>query len=802
MPNEKEPFTFALTNTTNTKTVTTTEFPAKIQFHNTESLIAKPSLTTTTRTTDSSMNKPKNSPQTNSINCDFWINAQTGDQNNATQFTFSLTKTTPTASEAKTPKASSNIFTYPTSSCSAVATTTTTSAMFDNYNSYSPFPFVSNTFLPPPTTSNLVGGCDPSVVAPNQFSFALTSTDSDKSNKSNNNHLNALNPFSIDATLQQPKAAAKPYSGNFYPMDNSNNATSNQAAQKRPDKVNRATVKTGDPIKEKQTPLNGKNADERIETNKYQVNWMAKSGNGTQSQQVNPQIEFKSNNTMNMPPIEFTVNTHNLPYIAPPPSILPKNSNRFDFAQKSDIFFAHPPGEDNFLWNKPASNCQQLEPPLILPPPKPPPPPPPTSFGAPLALPLMNAACVASASSKGGEKKTTASAPQQAQYSNMGHNNNFFSVSHLVDPNSNNKRSPKTKQQPQNAQKWKNVQKPAEMEFRKGKQQQQQQQQIPTNSYETMSSCSKIYSAEALIGGHNSDPVRMNTVQVRPKKDLFCGQQNHHPPSNMLLEGYGTLNQGAAEHTDFYDYSMGLHLPAANTSDKNHQHQSNPYQDTNSFYFPPPKSNLLDLAANTTTDYVQPPIFPPPVPLAVAPSSDAIVHKQSSCKMQSVSQHKVFKKSPVKANVEQNVSLQDYYSAASNARMHHNNYTNYDSNYFAPPPPPSLSINASAMGQNTLAHPSAAAPPPPLSHPNHHPPPPHHHTLPSFNYADNFRSSQNYSMVDYNNSVTATVATAPIGATVHSNSLTNFNLSSICPEINGTNTASENKTRHQNVSNW
>lgn len=759
---DKTPFTFCLTSTANSKNITS-------NLNNSHSnqnsgVISEPChLNTTTKTTTSygsrhiSSQPPNLSNDNNSsyFSCDFFGNSVPS-STAMPEFTFSLSKTTTTSSSNSTvptlinpqsnylPNYSSqqNLFGFN-------SIVTTSNSLADS-EAFTPFSFTSSSFIhppPPPCISSHISTAANSNSGTN-FTFSLSTSGAAKKpkNEPKDNYLNALNPFSIESTLSTGRSTMSAgthhepilnygnYGKDIHNYPACENIIPNNATLKTLDEKNK-TKNDGGKMKNKSVGKNQpiEKRDSGQENKKYQVNWMATSQNNNSSQQlpsdfghVLPFPDFCQNNMP--PPAPFN-------YVPPPPMVPQKanHNNQYELAKKSDIFFAHPP-EDNFTWSPSKSSTfgQSKTVPVtnnFMPPPllTAPPPTPPIVTQNP-SQKIINKI----------EKKSVIQPNLNQGYGSC------FSVSNLVESNKGSKsqRNGGGKLGSQAAQKWKSP-KQESQEFKKNA-------KNPTN-YEVLSSQSytNVYSAEALISGgpgfHNLPKIRTDDF---PEKVHSNSNYNQNQPItsqyNLPLEYPNSNLPSMQPEAEYYDYSLNHHPNQKLEPKHSSHHLFMPSEPSNSIYFPPKSGSSMMDYQPSSNDYVQP----------IAPPADMLNQNHGKDVNRQLSKSK----KPEKAL--------EFYNGPPIRSIHHQ-FNSYEPSFNAQPinQGPSTPTNLFSPHLNCL---ELETPLQPLQH---------------FNYTNNYKNHQGFGNngVEVNNGMNSGQTTT---TNYSGNSLTNFNLSSICPEIN------------------
>lgn len=612
-------------------------------------------------------------------------------------FTFSLTTSTVNGSQIESPSVHdkrrpskapttiiNNHYMSPMVVFNTSATPVPTPPIFDGFNpsSFNSFP---NSFLGP-TPPALPTDCQ---YGTNAFSFQLTSSNSSSQQPANQ----------LPSSSSPAKRTSRP----------------TEPSQRREKTTRKNHTSVGDKKKEALPP------PVIASHNKSHVNWMTDSTRNYNSDA--PQQHY---------PVASMNQTCNSYVPLPPPTTAPSTEvpvNVFrgdDFNQKSDIFFAHPAGEQRFMWNQPmevAAEKLHRHTDFNIPPLLPPPPPPTAAVVGPAGGPLLpNQGSFGMKQTPSQLSKQNSSVGDQYQP-----NGNYFSVSNLVGsnkktthvgstPDNNNSSSIKWK-----ASSW-------EMDFN------QAHQSMSINIHSAVASTtSKSYSAEALIGSHQSytaagSPVGEPYKSSNKRQIMFSIQDCLNPAVS------GGENADSEAHE--YNFNHTNVAPPPPSSQFGHDRGNEPkinHQSEQASSFP--------IFSN---DFMQPPLFPPPtLPRLSQPSSGMKGCSKSA--LNRVGEEEVKRKSQyesgsgtsmiVPSNDQQsNYELTSYFSTAAPSHAHP-----------PPPPPPSFLINSDP-----------------------------------FNYSDTCKLPQPYVAappLDFN------VTSGPAN-NFSANYLPNFNLSSICPEIN------------------
>ncbi|XP_059621595.1 uncharacterized protein LOC132265113 [Phlebotomus argentipes] len=562
------------------------------------------------------------------------------------------------------------------------------------------------------------------------FSFCLTSsTGKTAPIYTSTSSYNTLNPFSIDATLQTSN----------YRQQNFESAKNYQfypsQGQKQPSQKpqsNKYQQKDASRTQNVQQHQKSPAKKTQNQQSKYHnVNWM-----------TNSDYQGKSNDFHIPPPLDFTHTPNHaastFTYPPPPPPTL----GTIDLKSKSDIFFAHPP-EESFSWS-PNKLSNVLEPPAIH------------NYMPQTALPTLHGDLALSTTTPSAvishepqkEKNPVQNSLEgyQEQQQQQQQPGNFLSVSQLLVEQ--NKKGKKTKQ-------IKNVDDTARKSMKQEKKQFHCMNPPGNYSDQTLNysdtvrgnQYSNIYSAESLIG-YNS------------KKDKASGQQNYHQASLDLPSSGGNLFPGIELNNDINYNSNILFNPP-----------------TSSTFVPPPQNCMSMFPENDFYDYSgkaggpsksgqqQNAYYFNKSHQNGLPPMDYTAHKGDAKATNSPSFlgnkfNNVQSTSVVKTKKTPSAKIPDFYPPPPPPPSIHPNIGNYDSsvpssNYFSVP----LGVNSPHL--------------PPAEEPFHL----------HLNYSNTLKT-----LAPSNSSLYL-----PEGSNVSnpSNSLTNFHLSSICPEIN-------DKVRQQN----
>lgn len=676
-------FTFTLTGTTTTPTSTNAQYAATQEKNSPQAINpvrrsstnnkvgAYPdytsSLSTDTNTTNSwSYNTKKSLTQTEIHNVP--VDSQQSDYGDPQPFSFSLTSSSGSEPKGITSTASLGLV----SNGSAI-----------KYNA--PFNTFSNSFLAPPPPAQL--GPESSHYGTNAFSFQLTSSP------------NSLQPaYNIPmASLSNDLTTTNPFAT---PVVATN-------SKRIPNKTVKVQAKTTEPSKREKTVARKSSVqdkrNENLATNKSHVNWMTDS-----TRNLSTSMESMDNYSI-MTISQSTSNSY-LPITSSGASLFSTTHVntavpfRDDFTQKSDIFFAHPAGDERFLWNQPPIEIDRslrqvdFNVPQLLPPP-PPLPPPKTELVAvaPSILPVAPLSQSETAPKHVLKNRISGSDYQP--------NGNYFSVSNLVAPNKKPSLATISMQcSNTSANNWKSSNAVWDIDY-------SNQQKIVNSPVS-----SKSYTAEALIGHTSTYPGSMETLKSNKKSKAANVYSVQNCTSPLVISSVD-----ASEGLDFNCNSSG-----------------NPFQ-----FF--------------TNDFIQSPaIFPAPptLPLLSEPLSGMVpgnVSKKSG--------------TPTKQSIGSN-------KTPGNKRKSH--YDGGGSFIFQPNDPVPHQTNYD------LSSSSSFFPTPQAPHSAHFQ---MNSCSDSFNFSENYKISQPF------------VAPPPIEFNVPSTSsnystnyLPNFNLSSICPEINNVNT--------------
>lgn len=631
------------------------------------------SLSTDTKTTNSwSYNNKKSSSQTD-MN-DALVDSQQGDNGNPQPFSFSLTSSTGSEPKGITSSAKASL---------GLVSNGVTMGYNASFNSF---------LAPPPAQL----GADCSHYGTNAFSFQLTTSPSIQPAYNTpmaglGSDLTTANPFATPVIALNTKRVA------------------NRAAAT-------GQMKATEPVKREKMAARKSSGQEKknanLATNKSHVNWMTDS-----TKNISTPVDVNVMDNYSVLPVSQSAANSYLPVVTSAGSGLFGSTHvnsavpfRDDFTQKSDIFFAHPAGDERFLWNQPPIEMDRslrhvdFNVPQLLPPP-PPPPPQKTDLVA-LAPSIMPIASLSQT-----EASTKQLLKNRISGSDYQPNGNYFSVSNLVAPN---KKPPNSMQcSTISANNWKSTNGAWDMEYCG-------QQKIVTSSHRSPVS-SKNYTAEALIGHSPSTYLgSMETLKSNKKSKAANVYSVQNCTAPMVISG------------DCVDASEGL--------DFNCVSSGNPFQ-----FFP--------------NDFIQPPaIFPAPPTLPLLPETiPGSVSKKNG--------------TPIKGSSKTpGTKRKSHYDGGSGGTggsfiFQANDPVSHPTNY-------DLSSSSSFF-----------------STPQHPPPPPHflmNSCSDSFNFSDNCKITQPFVApppIEFN---------APLSSSGSSNYSTNylpnFNLSSICPEINNVNT--------------
>lgn len=657
----------------------------------------------------------------------------------AQPFTFALTKSTVSDTQVATA-----IFDAPPQ----VSTGTTGSSMlFDGYNAgaFNVFP---NAYMG--SAAVLPTDCQ---YATNAFSFQLTSSSSSQPTytpmpshaTTSNPHLNS---FSMSATLQQSSSPTKRTTS----KPNSVTDHSHLHGSSKPLEVNQRRDKTTTTTTHRKSSAGEKKkavvaaAAAHVEVapvvavapNKSHVNWMTDSTRNYTSTTTEHHHHY--------PAISQPCNAYASDPIQPHSTAGQGSTSVFreDFNQKSDIFFAHPGGEDRFLWNPPMMDTDRSVRP--------------TDYNVPQLLPPTFVQADASIFSGQGagemKQSTTSSSHGKLGSTDYQPNGSYFSVSSLVGPNKkysntshNNLNIHQSMSMESNGSKWKSPSCTNWLELdcnSKG--------HPPMH----MSSVSKasVYSAEALIGSNQtysaSGSATSGTYKPSTKrKNVFSIQECINPVAGDIAESDGI---------DYTSYNLLNAVPSpaqfgTRMDGKMNQQPANAIQEpTNPFpYF--------------SNEFMQPPLFPAPPNLpmlvpehgSVGSSSSAI--NKSSHKQQTLSSagrisgagHK--RKTRYEDSTGPHMILPGTGDPAAPMGGHQPNYD--------------LTSSASYFSAPSQPHPPSF-----LFNPD------------SFNYSDNCKLAQPPFVASAAPPLDFNVTPLGPSSNYTANYLPNFNLSSICPEIN------------------
>ncbi|GAB0088107.1 hypothetical protein DMENIID0001_024870 [Sergentomyia squamirostris] len=672
----KSEFTFSLTKTTSTAPCTS---------YKADSLYNPFNLTTTSNNSTYSVaptiDTTLSLPLPLNISSTIYPNVS-DDPPGKTQgtFTFSLTNTTSTPIYYS--KASTNLnISFPTN---------------DSYNAYNPFSY------------NDPVGIKQSTDTGTNFSFCLTTTAAKTTPiyTSTSTSYNTLNPFSIDATLQSTNYRQNNYDSSknyqFYPNQGQKTGTN----QKQVNRGYQQSPRNQIPQQQQQKSPSKKTQNQQSKY--HNVNWMTNS-------------DYAKNNDFCIPPpLDFThgANTGSFSYPPPPP---PPTLGSIDLKSKSDVFFAHPPGEDNFSWS-PNKLSNVLEPPSIhnyLPQA-----PLPTLHGD-LAL-STTVASIGPVIQDSGKDKTDQLHNYQDQHQQSG---NFLSVSQLlVEQNKKAKKSKNIKSDDQ-----------SRKTGRHDKKQYPCMNALPTyadinynhTSKGNQQQYSNIYSAESLIGY---------------KKDRVS-QQNYHQPTLDLPSTGTNLFPGIDVNNDInYNSSILFNPPTSSNFVPPLQNCMSVFPE-NDFYDYSTKSGVTKLSQQQNTYMAKSYQNNMSMDIKTAPS---YANKYNTSQAPPISTSAKVKKTS-------SSKISDFYPPPPHPPPTIPNYDQAVSsaNYFSVP----LGVNSPHL--------------PPAEDPFH---------LHHFNYSNPLK----------NLAPTNSTLYLPEGSSApNSNTLTNFHLSSICPEIN-------DKVRQQN----
>lgn len=634
----------------------------------TETTVTGSSLSTDTKTTNSwSYNNRKKinvlegpEAQTYSVQQHFM---------NSTPFTFSLTKASNSEPTNTTDQMNCNgIF-------NAVPPQVTNCSLFDGYNASS-FNTYSNSFLG--ASSVLPTDCQYST---NAFSFQLTSSSS-----------------------SQPTYTSMPSSQNALYLPAVSSAT-------------RKSYKPSDPSGRKEKPIRKSNAQDSTKRKSGQI--------GLGMIQDNSPITKSHVNWMTDPPDDLnlysgpamSVNQPCSSQFPPPPvphtlsSTTPRILRGDDYNQKSDIFFAHPLGEERFLWeNDRTPRHSELNAPSLLPTAPPP------TFGHTDTLLFAN--------------QPTSSAVLKPSHSNnisdqYQPNGNDFSVSNLVGSSKKVSNSKHSTLSDSNTHKWKGTRTTNwDAPCHKNAQ-----------SLTPKPASSNSYSAEALIRSHQSSCA--GTSLNEPYKTTTFKQNSYY-----LQDSMNTATGG--DGSDLVEYNYNLQSTSSTQIGGLSRAENNSKLTTQSLVQEP-----YPFYHN---DFIQPSLFPTPsLPLLPEPAHGI---KSNSSKIGSISGSK---RKPMMGEdgTESQIILPPNSTPMG----------------LPPPLPPGTQTNYDMSNSSTFfpSGTSHSQPPPFLINPE------------PFNYHDNCKLPQPFVAappLDFN------VTPAGPSSNFTTNYLTNFHLSSICPEIN------------------
>lgn len=461
-------FTFSLTSTTNSLVTSTTSTLRTNNFYNPLTLGSQKERNVYQKSmekTSSSLTKPtldppylpRSSYQIQSSGCSA---SNFGNTTSCPQTSFTFSLTNPTATAQKTINSTfQNSTNKPTIPFTFVPTSYVNS---DPYNNYNPFTF-DNNFMISEKSIN--------------FTFSLTTSSSKVQPKytttsTTNSTYNTFNPFSIDSNLPQNSGIGYD-SGhhNFKPSSSNLLKTPKKSNQfnELPDYIAPALPSSVPQYKTNKTPPK-KNTNSQNQ--KYHVNWMTSP-------------DFKQSAT------EFPILPSTLD--APPPPAAPPTSfyQNLDINRKSDIFFAHPPGDDNYPWS-PNKMSNILDG---------------SNIYIPSTLPTLHGELGLSTSANSDvNKKIYKNFTELPENSS---NNNFFSVSNLVEDNGRNYQNRNSEMYPQPNSKKQKVDKTKKEVTIKRKSWNSNFVPEPIHAYQDVNKAisSNIYSAEALIGNGSKKTI-------------------------------------------------------------------------------------------------------------------------------------------------------------------------------------------------------------------------------------------------------------------------------------------------------
>lgn len=722
----------------------------------TNSIPNGPSLTTDTKTVNSwSYNNKKlnlfESVEATLVDQSLFPN---NDFSNIVPFTFSLT--TKASGEHKSATVSSNSNMAMTTSgmtnnshsgkgeMFSQSSISVASTVFDGYSS-GPFNSFPNTFLPPPPPAVHYANLDKtsttessnSEQCPGGFSFQLTSP-------------SKAQPV-YTSISNQNSTVHNPFSGTTKPHQRAS-----KSLETKKEKNNRKNPSGGSGVSSEKKTV--RSSDIVVgATHKSHVNWMTDS-----------MRDYSTEEQFGVVTSNQSYNTYiSLPPPPPPPVVVTTGSSgnihqgnngrsmfREDFNQKSDIFFAHPPGDDQrYFWGQPTTVETQRHGdyiPQLLPP-------------APPTVQMTNAVATenpgtghcgtlnfsTSPGGSGGAKQESSNGKMAVtnrggDYQSTG---NYFSVSNLVAPNKKNNfnsngshvtNNATHNQVSSNNSKWKPPPLPAnnwELNYNTKGHHEEMLAPAVGNPVQR-SGVSKNYSAEALIGTRNNHSGSQSTAITG---DLPKSSNKKHCLPNIFSVHERTNPLAEPLETDQLDFNFNT-------------------------------NNTFSIFPN---DFIQshppPPLFPPPnlpIRTEVMDMGCSPVAAGSKPQHQSKSGGGLQRKKS-QLQFDDGIRMQHQHPnqhQSADSVSHHPVYdiTGPPSSYFSGsqgtvpvphPPNPFLTGPEGYSGSPcklSHSHPLSVSVPPPL--------PP----------------------LDFN----APPATSGMTTNYSTNYLTNFNLSSICPEIN------------------
>lgn len=580
-------FTFSLTSTTNSLVTSTTSTLRTNNFYNPLTLGSQKERNVYQKSmekTSSSLTKPtldppylpRSSYQIQSSGCSV---SNFGNTTSCPQTSFTFSLTNPTASAQKTVNATfQNSTNKPTIPFTFVPTSYVNS---DPYNNYNPFTF-DNNFMISEKSIN--------------FTFSLTTSASKVQPKytttsTTNSTYNTFNPFSIDSNLPQN-------SGIVYDSGHHNfSKPSCSNLLKTPKKLNQfnelpdyiaPAVPALPQYKTNKTPPK-KNTNSQNQ--KYHVNWMTSP-------------DFKQSVT------EFPILPSTLEAPPPPPPAPPTSFyQNLDINRKSDIFFAHPPGDDNYPWS-PNKMSNILDG---------------SNIYIPSTLPTLHGELgLSTPANSDVNKKIYKNYTELPENSS---NNNFFSVSNLVEDNGRNYQNRNSSEYPQPSAKKLKVDKTKKEVINKRKSWNSNFVPEPIHGYQDVNKgvSSNTYSAEALIGNGSKKtilPQDSNYYSMDLSTDPNYSPYNHYSSSqncNPFMPEIDNIGSTSYQSDLNKQYSFNkppdnsfVLFPPKPSSSGNYQ-QKQPFQ-RGSTTSTPKKNNIGNYDTAPTPFYQVPGIVAPEDP--------------------------------------------------------------------------------------------------------------------------------------------------------------------------------------------